>query len=274
MYREALYGPSPRQREGMPSVLCVHPFGSNAGQYQGLAQRLAPHFRVLAADLYGHGKSAPWPHQHRFTLADEAAPLEALLPQAAPAHLIGHSYGGAVALRIAAAHRARVRSIVLYEPALWGTLSQLCPNEPATREIEAVRDDTTHLIARGQFDAAAERFIDYWNGAGAWAAIPQTKRPRLVATMRSLPLAWTALFDERWTVDALRALDVPCLLLTGARSTAAARRAVTLLRDVLPDATVIEFDGLGHMGPIARPDRIDASIEDFLLAQACTAEAM
>jgi len=254
-YREAGTG---------PFVLCIHSFSSSSAQYQGLMQRLAPRFRVVAADLYGHGRTPSWLGERRFTLADEAAPLEALLPDETPVHLVGHSYGAAVALRIAGANRARVRSMILYEPTMWGTLSHLCPNDPATLEIEAVRDETIQLIDGGRFEAATERFIDYWAGPGSWAAVPGERRPRLVTSVRSLRAAWTATFVERWSAAALRALDTPCLLISGTRTTAAARRAIGLLRDTLPDATVVEFDGLGHLGPITHSERVDAAIDAFL----------
>jgi pimeloyl-ACP methyl ester carboxylesterase len=245
-------------------VLCIHSFASSWRQYRGLVTRLAPRFRVLAVDLYGHGEREPWEGGRDFTLADEAAPLEASLPASGPLHLVGHSYGAAVALRIAANHRPRVRSMVLYEPAIWGTLAALCPGEPATREIEAVRDDTVGLLERGAEEAAAERFIDYWTGPGAWAATPQERRPKLIATVRTLRDGWQATFLDRWSADALRALDIPCLLLSGTSSTAAARRAVRLLGGLLPRALVTQLDGLAHMGPVTRPEQVDPLIESFI----------
>jgi len=250
-----------------PHVLCIHSFASSSVQYQSLALRLAPGFQVRTADLYGHGSTPPWAEQRRFTLADEAAPLAALLPADGAAHLVGHSYGAAVALRIADANRARVRSLTLYEPAIWGTLSHLLPGEAATREIETLRDETIDLIDRGRLEAATERFIDYWAGAGTWAATPEQRRPKLVATVRSLRAAWIATFVEQWSAAALRSLEMPCLLLTGARSTAAARCAIDLLRDLLPAATVIEFEALGHLGPVTHPHVVDATIEAFLLSK-------
>jgi len=257
---------SPYYREigNGPFVLCIHSFSSSSAQYQGLMQRLAPRFRVVAVDLYGHGRSPSWLGERRFTLADEAAPLEALLPDDAPVHLVGHSYGAAVALRIAGANRVRVRSMTLYEPTMWGTLSHLCPSDPATLEIEAVRDETIQLIDEGRVEAATERFIDYWAGSGSWAAVPGERRPRLVAAVRSLRAAWIATFVERWSAAALRSLDTPCLLISGTHTTAAARRAIGLLRDTLPAATLVEFEGLGHLGPITHSARVDAAIDTFL----------
>jgi pimeloyl-ACP methyl ester carboxylesterase len=244
------------------TVLGIHSFSSSARQYRSLAARLAPHFKVVAADLYGHGERGPWQGQGRFTISDEAAPIESLL--AADTHLVAHSYGATVALHIAGRHRSRIRSMAFYEPSIWGTLAALLPGDPATLEIETVRDDTIRLIERGELEAAAGRFIDYWVGAGARAATPAERRPRIVATVRSLREGWHAAFSEPWTADALRSLDIPCLLMTGSRSTAAARRALRLLRETLPRTQVIEFEGLGHLGPITHPERVDDAVEAFL----------
>lgn len=246
------------------TVLCIHSFSSSSRQYRALAARLASRFRVIAADLYGHGERAAWSGEGGFTLAEEAAPIQALLPGDGPVHLVAHSYGAAVALHIAGRNRSRVRSMALYEPAIWGTLAALCPGEPGTREIEAVRDETNRLVARGELEPAAERFIDYWAGEGTWVAMPAERRPRLLSTMRSLRDGWLAAFSEPWTAAGLRSLDIPCLLMTGSRSTAAARRALGLLREMLPRAHVVEFEGLGHLGPINHPERIDAAVEAFL----------
>jgi pimeloyl-ACP methyl ester carboxylesterase len=94
--------------------------------------------------------------------------------------------------------------------------------------------------------------------------MPGERRPKLVASVRSLRAAWSATFFERWSAAALRSLDTPCLLISGTHTTAAARRATVLLRDTLPAATVVEFDGVGHLGPITHSERVDATIDTFL----------
>lgn len=245
-------------------VLCIHSFAGSWRQYGALSERLAPSFHVIAADLYGHGAAPRWHDERPFTLVDEAAALEARLPRQGALHLVGHSYGAAVALRIAARQRWRVRSMALYEPAIWGTLGHLCPGDAGTVEIEAVRDDTLRLIDAGELGDASERFIDYWAGPGAWAATRGERRPKLMETVSLLPEGWHASFFERWTADELRSLDIPCLLMTGTASTAAARRALRLLQELLPRSAVTEFDGLGHLGPITHPARVDPVIESFV----------
>jgi len=123
------------------TVLCIHSFSSSARQYRSLAARLASRFNVVAADLYGHGERGPWQGQGRFTISDEASPIEEKISGSSAIHLVAHSYGATVALHIAGRHRSRIRSMAFYEPSIWGTLAALLPGDPATLEIEAVRDD-------------------------------------------------------------------------------------------------------------------------------------
>ena len=84
---------------GVPLV-CIHASASSSGQWRPLMDRLAGRFRTLAVDLYGSGKSPDWPADRPLTLADEVALLEPVFASVGDRfHLIGHSYGGAVALK-------------------------------------------------------------------------------------------------------------------------------------------------------------------------------
>ena len=253
-----------RETVAEPWVLCIHSAGSSSAQFRGLAQQLGTDFKLVAADLFGHGNTPQWTDSRPLTLADEAGPLEALLPDGQAVHLVGHSYGAAVALRIALNQPRRVRSLALYEPAIWGTLAQLCPDDPATHEIMAVREATMHELETGQVELAMARFVDYWNGVGTWVAMPFERQLRLLETARSLRAIWHATFFDRWPAAALHKLDMPALLLGGSASTAAARRVTLLLRGLLPRTRTVEFSGLGHMAPVSNAAVVNQAIEVFL----------
>ncbi len=114
--------PAPFFREAGsgPAVVCLHSNASSSSQWRALMDQLAPRHRVLAADSYGAGRSPAWPSGRTLTLDDEVALLEPVFAQAGGSiALVGHSYGGAVALVAALRQRARVRQLVLYEPTLF-----------------------------------------------------------------------------------------------------------------------------------------------------------
>jgi pimeloyl-ACP methyl ester carboxylesterase len=227
--------------------------------------RLAPRFHVLAADLYGYSQSPAWPDDRKLMLADEVRLLEPVFRSAGERfHLVGHSYGAAIALRAALDDPGRLRSLVLYEPVLFAALIQDDPESPAAREAASVRDDTIALVDRGELDPSGERFVDYWMGTGAWASTPEKRRAVLAGTMRKVKHEWHALFTEPTPLDAFKRLEVPTLFLVGAESPASTRRIAALLTARLPNLTVVELPGIGHMGPVTHPDRVNPEIEGYL----------
>ena len=245
-----------------PAVVCVHASASSSAQWRPLMDRLAGRYRTLAGDLYGSGQSPPWPGDRPLTLGDERRLLAPALEAAGERfHLVGHSYGGAVALEVARADPERVASLVLFEPVLFSLLDEEDPDQPAAREIAEVRDDTLAALERGDPHASGARFVDYWMGAGAWAAIPGLRRDALARAMGTVRAEWDAVFGDPTPLSAFAGLDVPVLYLTGSESPASSRGVARLLATTLPQVTAIEIEGVGHMGPITHPDRINALVE-------------
>lgn len=247
------------------AVVCIHASASSSSQWRPLMDRLAGRFRTLAVDLYGSGKSPMWPAVRPLSLADEVALLDPVLAAAGERfHLVGHSYGGAVALRAALTAPGRVESLVLFEPVLFSVLVAEDPTQPAAREIAGVRDDTVSALERGDLRASATRFVDYWMGAGTLAAMPGPRREALAAAMATVKAEWDAAFGEPTPLSAFAELDVPVLYITGSESPASATAVARLLRKALPRVTAIEIEGVGHMGPVTHPDRVNALIERHL----------
>src|SRR4051812_31259833 len=102
-----------------PPVVLLHSSGSTAQQWEMLAQALEPRFEVLPVELHGHGERGAWNSDTPFKLADDANLVLPILERVGAAHLIGHSYGGAVALKVASLHMKLVRSVTAYEPVLF-----------------------------------------------------------------------------------------------------------------------------------------------------------
>ena len=213
-----------------PAVVCIHASASSSAQWRPLIDRLAGRYRILAGDLYGSGQSPPWPGDRPLSLADERTLLAPAFEAAGGRfHLIGHSYGGAVALEAARAEPGRVASVVLFEPVLFSLLGAEDPTQPAAREIAGVRDDTVAALERGEPHASGARFVDYWMGAGAWAAMPASRRDGLARAMGAVKAEWEAAFGNPTPLSAFAALDVPVLCLTGSESPASSRTVTRLL---------------------------------------------
>jgi pimeloyl-ACP methyl ester carboxylesterase len=253
-----------REEGSGSTVVCVHSSASSSSQWRTPMGSLSDRFRVVAMDLYGYGKSPAWPGEHVLRLDDEIALMAPILETAGKFHLVGHSYGGLVALKLALNDASRIASLTLYEPTCFFLLIANGPEDPASREIKTVRDETNRLVDAGDLELAAQRFVEYWIGPGAWSKTPEAGRLAIAKGMGKVRFEWTTAFDKPLPSTNISALAMPILLLTGSRSTAAARGVVRLLHGLLPQAKVVELPGLGHMGPVTHPEKVNAAIVAFL----------
>jgi pimeloyl-ACP methyl ester carboxylesterase len=243
------------------TMVCIHSSASSSGQWRMLMEALSGRLRVVAMDLYGYGRSPAWPGERELRLEDEIALIAPILESAGQFHLVGHSYGGLVALKLALSYPARVASLTLYEPTCFFLLTN---DDSARREIEAVRDETNWLVDASEYEAAAQHFVAYWTGSGAWPKLPEAARLTIINSMGKIRFEWATAFDPSFPIDQISALKMPVLLLTGSRSTIAARGVQRMLQTLLPGAEVVEFSGLGHMGPVTHPEQVNKAIANFL----------
>jgi len=249
-----------------PTVVLLHSSGSSARQWQDLVETLRHQFRVFAVEFHGHGMCPDWRGDRPLTLADEAAIAVPLLEMAGGAHVVGHSYGGAVALHIAATHPRLVRSLVAYEPVVFRLLLE---HEEAGNELRgfvSAARVTRDCVEQGELLQAARRFTEYWAGTGAWQALPASRQEAMALRMPSVMRQFDALFGTPVPIGQLCRSGIPMLFLGGARTVPAGRRIVQLLRDALPPAEHEELPGMGHMGPITHAVRVNERISRFLHA--------
>jgi pimeloyl-ACP methyl ester carboxylesterase len=248
-----------------PGVVCLHGNASTSGQWRALTDRLSDRFRILAPDSLGAGKSPPWPTDRKVTLADEVSLLTPVFERAGERFsIVGHSYGGAVALMAALTYPDRISALVLYEPTLFAVLYQESPDQEAFQEINSVVDDSVAFIDAGDHDSAARRFIDYWTGDGAWASIPDDRKPSVAESILNIDGWRHALCFEPTPADAFAGLDVPVLYMVGEQSPLSSRGVARLLTEQLQQVEVVEFAALGHMAPVTHPSVVNAQIERFL----------
>ena len=256
--------PNYRETGAGPSIVCIHGSASSSGQWRPLMDRLSGRFRLISPDLYGHGGTPPWPGERGMCVDDEVDLLEPVFRLVERFHLVGHSWGGAIALKAALRHLPRLESMVLFEPALWSLLIAEDPDSDAAREISKGHDDTQRLLDGGDYDRAGEYFIDYWIGPGTWIGMTQARRSAFADSMHGASPEWHASSHETIPLSAFAAVDVPVLLLSGTKSAAPGRAITRLLASVLPHVTVVGLAGIGHMGPVTHPDMVNAEIEAFL----------
>ena len=237
---------------GIPIVL-LHATLSASVQLIGLARLLAARGPVFALDRRGSGASAmpvPRPLDVAVHVADVAALLDA--EGIGAAMLVGHSFGGVVALEVAARFPERVRAVVAWEPP-YGPLADV-----ETRAgFATVATATGRAHAAGGAAAAAATFLDGVSGDGAWQALPDRARAFLAAQG-----------DGAYADAALGGLEpgglarivAPVTILTGSASEPFYAPIARALVERIPGARLVELAGLRHTTPITDPDPVAAAI--------------
>jgi pimeloyl-ACP methyl ester carboxylesterase len=249
-------------------VILLHSGGFSARQWRKLGEALGPTHRVLAPDFLGAGDNPPWPDEAPFDFGMDVDLIERLLDEAGePAHLVGHSYGGLVALTLARRRPGRIRSLTAYDPVAFGVLHGTA-EEAALRDLDRLGSEAPIFLdpARGGGEAWFEVFVDYWNGPGAWRALPQPTRDAFLRVGRKVFYEVLSLMKDRTPAAAYGTIEAPALLLTGEKSPPAARGVVALLAAAFPRGRSHVVEGAGHMGPISHAGAVNAEILRHILA--------
>ena len=250
------------QTAGRELVIALHCSGAGAAQWGRLAEALGGTYELIAPEHYGCDRTGPWTGDHAFTLADEAARTIALIDgNDRKVHLVGHSYGGGVALHAALARPDRIASLTLYEPSAFSLLRQFGPRAAAAfAEIRSIANRTGAGIATGDYRSAAATFVDYWSGPGAWNALRPAVQDGLARWAAKAPLDFAALIDEPTSVSAYARLSCPTLVIRGEHAPAPTRIIADTLPSLLPHARLVIVTGAGHMGPLTHAAEVNALI--------------
>jgi pimeloyl-ACP methyl ester carboxylesterase len=253
---------------GTPLVIAIHCSGGTGRQWRPLADFLDEAATVVAPDLIGTQDIGPWCGTGPFSLADEASAIIALIDCCTgPVHLVGHSYGGGVALQVAVQRPSRISSLSLYEPSAFHFLSAMGPpGLAALREIQAIARAADEGLLSGSYRAAAECFVDYWNGTGAWAGMKPHVQADLLRYLPKVCLDFRALFASRVRLDAFRRLEVPTLILQGERAPRPTALIARRLHEVGRRTLLQTVRGAGHMGPVTHSAEVAALIGCHILA--------
>jgi pimeloyl-ACP methyl ester carboxylesterase len=240
--------------DGAPLVL-VHGSWTSHRSWDLLVPRLAGSFRVLRYDRRGHSASGRPSGQG--SVRQDVADLAALIEQLglAPAWLVGNSFGGSIALRLAAERPDLLRGLAAHEPPLFGLLAGDAGAATLLAQAGPRIAAVLARIASGAHADAAEQFMDgVALGPGAWAALPAELRQIAVENAPTFldeasdpeQLA----FDLAW-LDGFRR---PTLLSRGDQSPPIFAPVVAKLAAALPHAEVRIFRGAGHIPHATHPD--------------------
>jgi pimeloyl-ACP methyl ester carboxylesterase len=256
------------QGSGEPIVF-VHGGLGDQRSWEPVAEEVAKKYRFVAVTLRYYGAS-PWKDDgRRFSVATHADDLEKVMSSlnAGPVHLVGYSYGGAVATTAALKNPSLVRSLTVYEPALVSVL----PAE--SEEGKAAREDRTKFTGSaitaaetGDFNQAARLFIEgvFQLPPGGFDRLPQATQTRVLENARVTPLMLAAIQQHTMTCDMLRNFNRPTLVMRGEKTQSYYLLINSAVGKCLPNAQEVVLQNVNHNGPVRDPAAFTASLLEFL----------
>jgi lipase len=232
-------------------VVFLHSGVGSAGEWKQVFSLWPEGYRLVAIEAYreGSGVSAAG----RPSLDDYADQTDAVAEHVgAPVCLVGFSWGGATALRVAAAAPKLVDSLALIEPEAYALLRT--QDVDAYTQICDLRDRWRAHVHAGRWHDAFEEFIDFYNGPGSFAQWAPPRREAFLAAQQARGDLWDALFDDDLlTLDALAAVTAPVHVIEGSETSAVDHAICTVVRRHVPDGRHTLIAGAGHMMPLTHP---------------------
>jgi pimeloyl-ACP methyl ester carboxylesterase len=240
---------SSSEREVMIGLHCS---ASSGRQWDAYAKLLPSGMRLVAPELMGYCAGDKWDAAVPVSLEAEARRLGPLLfAESGGVHLVGHSYGGAVALQMALRWPDRVKTLTLFEPVRFALLLADREHEAVGHAIVGVGRRIGWHVLSGRLEEAAALFVDYWSGRGAWEALPASRRRAVAERMPKVRAEFEALFADSVPAWSYGALKMPLRLIAGTTSPLPGRKVVDIIARECTHAEVVRLDGVGHMGPIS-----------------------
>jgi pimeloyl-ACP methyl ester carboxylesterase len=233
-----------------PSLLCLHGIGSSSASFAPQLDELAGDLRVLAWDAPGYGKSEdPDAPLDLDGFADAAAEVLETR-QTGPAHVLGVSWGGVVAIRLAVRHPDLVRSLIVADS------SRGSGRTAAQVEAMTARVDELRTLGPDAFAARrAGRLVSDQAPAELVSAVEET----MSASVRLPGYGYAAqsMADTDLT-DELSAVRSPTLVLCGAEDTVTGIEESQAIAGGIPDAVFVSLQGAGHLANQESPDAFNA----------------
>ena len=248
--------------QGPQPALAIHCSLAHSGSWGALARHLSGALTLTAFDMPGHGRSGDW--DGRGEIQEVTAEIAADLLDG-PAHVIGHSFGATVALRLAVMRPELVRSLVLIEPVFFAVA---LADHPQMRDGFAKQmAGFTEGMEAGDGHAAARAFLSVWGNGAEWESLSAAERDRLATQMPLIEAGHPALYDDVGGLLApgvLQAVRQPALLIEGSTSPDIISAINEGLAARLPRAERAVIAGAGHMVPLTHARQVGAEILRFL----------
>ncbi len=238
-----------------PTLVLVPGSCSTGAAWRPVMAAWGSQFRCVTTSLLGYGGTAERRTVSDASISHEAEALESVVRRAGGGvHLVGHSFGGLVALAVALRNRVALASVTIIEAPAPEALRE----EAEAGHYRAFRRMTELYFAAFESGEpeAIKTMIDFYGGAGTFTSWPPRVRAYAVETTAVNILDWASAYGFPLTVEALAAVRLPVLVLRGGVSHPAVQRANELLSQRLRGAALATIEDAAHFMIASHPGEV------------------
>jgi pimeloyl-ACP methyl ester carboxylesterase len=229
-----------------PGVVLVPGSCSTGAAWRPMIDAWNGRFRCVTTSLLGYGGTAERRTASDPSIVKEAEIVEAVIRRTeCPVHLVGHSYGGLVAIAVALRKRAPLAGLVIAEAPAMELLRERAEDAAHYRAFRSMNEVYFAAFENGEAGAVAS-MVDFYGGAGTYASWPARVRAYAEETTAVNIRDWASAYAFPLTAQALAAVAVPTLVMWGGASHPAVQRANALLSQSIPGASKAVIEGAAH----------------------------
>ena len=233
-----------------PAIVFLHSSLSSAKQWGALIKQLKQDYTCINIDILGYGEAEPVFDEENYSFEQELDRIRhniSLLIGDNPYHLIGHSCGGAIALKLAVEAPTKVLSLSLHEPVAFHLL-------PQGSKWRNQSDSFARSVYIDDDFEAARLFTNFWNNKGFYDGLPHKLQKVMANDMAKVRLDFKGLMAESYGLDDVAKLSCRAKISLGEDSPQLSRHLAELICKSLPNALLVLTAG-GHMSPVSHTEQ-------------------
>ncbi|MDG1752934.1 MAG: alpha/beta hydrolase [Thalassotalea sp.] len=247
-----------------PAIVFLHSSLSSSKQWGNLAKQLSSSFTCINIDLLGYGKAAIVNDAENYNFNTETSRIKSILKALVPNekyHLVGHSCGGAIGLKLAVEEPDNILSMTLFEPVAFHLLAH--SHDAHHNNLALKVKQFAENIAAINNKEGAETFVDFWNGKGFYSNLPSKIQSIMAKDIEKVKLDFIGILHETYNFEALKKIQSPCLIILGQHSQEVSQ---VLSRAIADSLNIVELKAVqsGHMAPLSHPNLVEPAIFSFI----------
>jgi len=250
---------------GTPVIL-IHGSVSDFREWTGQINSLSRDHHVIAYSRRYHWPNDPADGNADASLDKQVEDLYEIIKamKSGPAHIVGHSFGGAVALVFTLRYPELVRSLVLAEPAVSGVLDKTPENDAVLKESQAIRSRMKEVITTGNAELIVKTYAAHVAPGDFEKAIPED-RNMLLENSKAFQLDFNSQRTP-FTCNDAKKIIVPVLILAGEQSPTGLQRIAELTATCIPGGKFIKIPQATHWLQHDQPEEFNDAVVRFLAA--------